>query len=128
MDIAITLLNKDHYKSNINMKKKRVVFRPEELSHGNSDIITIADLMTSRPRYTDSNGEFLVELSLSRVRTVVEKDFLIGNRLFGSIGQKNLAHKHMISSEFSFGSFVWTVRVSPEPVELSDKISVHIAR
>ena len=129
LDIEMTLLNRELYRSNIQMTKKRVVFRSGEHLHGHSDLITIADLLTSRPRFTDSNGEFLIELSLSRVRTVVEKDFLIQNRLFDNINQKNTsAFPQLTSSEFNFGSFSWSVSVSPEPLDMSDKICVHLVR
>ena len=125
----MTLLNREHYSSNIKMAKKRVVFRSGEHQHGHLDLITIADLLTSRPRFTDSNGEFLIELSLSRIRTVVEKDFLIHNRTFENMNQKNSsAFPHLTSTEFNFGSFCWRVTVSPEPLDLSDKICVHLLR
>ena len=125
----MTLLNREHYRSNIQMAKKRVVFRSGEHQHGHLDLITIANLLTSRPRFTDSNGEFLIELSLSRVRTVVEKDFLIQNRIFENMKQKNSsAFPQLTSTEFNFGSFSWSVKVSPEPLDLSDKICVHLVR
>ena len=38
-----------------------------------SNNININLVCSHRPRFTDSNGEFLVELSLSRLRTLVEK-------------------------------------------------------
>ena len=129
LDISMTLLNRELYRSNIQMAKKRFVFRYGEHLHGNSDLITIADLLTSRPRFTDSNGEFLIELSLSRVRTVAEKDFLIQTRLFDNILQKtSLGFPQLTSSEFNFGSFSWSVNVSPEPLDMSDKICVHLVR
>ena len=125
----MALLNREHYRSNIQMAKKRVVYRSGEHQHGNLDLITIADLLTSRPRFTDSNGEFMIELSLSRVRTVVEKDFLIQNRIFENMKQKNSsAFPQLTSSEFYFGSFSWSVTVSPEPLDLPDKICVHLVR
>ena len=105
------------------------MFRSGEHVHGHSDFISIADLLTSRPRFTDSNGEFLIELSLSRIRTVVEKDFLIQRRLFDSSRQKDsLNIPQLISSEFNFGSFSWSVTVSPEPLDMLDKICVHLTR
>ena len=129
LDIAMTLLNREHYRSNIQKSKKRVVFRSGEHIHGHSDLISIADLLTSRPRFTDSNREFLIELSLSRIRTVVEKDFLIQRRLFDSSRQKDsLNIPQLISSEFNFGSFSWSVTVSPEPLDMLDKICVHLTR
>ena len=82
LDITMTLLNREHYKSNVKNSKKWVVFRSGEHVHGLSDLISIADLLTSRPRFTDSNGEFLIELSLSGIKPVLEKDFLIQRRLF----------------------------------------------
>ena len=125
----MTLLNREHYKSNINMAKKRVVFRSGEHQHGHLDLITIADLLTSRPRFTDSNGEFLIELSLSRIRTVVEKDFLIQSRNFENMNQKNSSDfPQLTSTEFNFGSFSWSISVCPEPLDLSDKICVHLVR
>ena len=125
----MTLLNRELYSSNIHMTKKRVVFRYGEHLHGHQNLISIADLLTSRPRYTDSNGEFLIELSLSRVRTVAEKDFLLQTRLFDPLKQKNCsAFAQLTSSQFNFGSFSWSVSVSPEPLDMSDKICIHLVR
>ena len=127
--MAITLLNRDHYRSNIQKVKKRFVFRLGENIHGHANIISIADLLSSRPRFTDSNGEFLFELSLSRIRTLVEKDFLIQRKLFDSQKQnESVKVVQLPSSEFNFGSFSWVVVVSPEPIDMSDKICVHLIR
>ena len=125
----MTLLNREHYRSNIQMPKKRVVFRSQDHLHGHPDLISIAELLTSRPRFTDSNGEFLIELSLSRVRTVVEKDFLIHTRLFESFKLKDPPiAPQMTSSEFYFGGFSWSVCLAPEPLDMSDKICVNLVR
>ena len=98
LDIAMTLLNREYYRSNTQKSMKRVVFRSGEHIYGHSDLISIADLLTSRPRFTDSNGEFLMELSLSRIRTDVEKDILIQHRLFGSFRQKDSSNIPQLTS------------------------------
>ena len=129
LDISMTLLNREHYRSNIHKAKKRVVFRYDEQLHGHLDLISISDLISSRPRFTDSNGEFLIELSLSRVRTVVEKTFHLQTNQFQNILLKNSsAFTQLTSSQFCFGSFSWSVSLSPEPLDMSDKVCVHLNR
>ena len=129
LDISMTLLNREHYESNMKKAKKRVVYRTGEEMHGHLDLISISDLITSRPRFIDSNGEFLMELSLSRVRTIVQKDFLLQTGHFENILRKNnSAFPPLTSSEFKFGSFKWSVNLSPEPLDMSDKVSVHLVR
>ena len=125
----MTLLNREHYRSNIHKAKKRVVFRYDEQLHGHLDLISISDLISSRPRFPDSNGEFLIELSLSRVRTVVEKTFHLQTNQFQNILLKNSpAFHHLTSGQFCFGSFSWSVSLSPEPLDMSDKVCVHLNR
>ena len=60
------------------------------------------DWYRSRPRFTDSNGEFLLELTLSRVRTVVERDFHLEKRLFDTISLRKQSSETFF---FSYGSF-----------------------
>ena len=49
-----------------------------------------------------------MELTLSRLRTIVEKDFLIQPRLFDSVYQrKNRLNQTLTSGHFTYGSFRW---------------------
>ena len=70
----------------------------------------------------------MIELSLSRVRTVVQKDFPLQPSHFEHVLGRNNSALTKKSSEFHFGSFRWTVRLSPEPLDISDKVSVHLVR
>ena len=45
LDMTVTLLNRELYRSNIYQPKKRVVYRSTEREHGFTNIISIADLL-----------------------------------------------------------------------------------
>ena len=45
LDMTMTLLNRELYRSNIYQTKKRVVYRSTEREHGYTNIISIADLL-----------------------------------------------------------------------------------
>ena len=45
LDMAVTLLNRELYRSNICQTRKRVVYRSTEREHGYSNIISVADLL-----------------------------------------------------------------------------------
>ena len=61
----MSLLNRETYRANISLPRRRVVFRQGERQHGCQDIISISDLLSARPRYTDTHGEFLIEVQNS---------------------------------------------------------------
>ena len=145
LDISLCLLNREHYSKNIVKEKKRIVFSSCDRCQGYNDIISIADLLrypllnimkllyplllsSFRPRYTDSNGEFLIELTLSRLRTTVEKDFLIQPKFLDkNLSNLQLVHENTLSSgQFSFGSFVWSIILSGDP--LLDNVKIHLVR
>ena len=128
LDMTMILLNRENYKANIQTPKTRVKFTSEEKTHGHMDIISIADLLGSRPRYTDANGEFLLEISLSNIQTLVKKEFLIQPSFFKTTSGKASQAKQLISGEFSFCSFSWSILVCPEPLDLSDKVCVSLQR
>ena len=129
LHMSLTLLNREHFRSNIQIPTRRVVFKRSCPSHGQADIISIAELISSRPRYTDSNGEFLIEVSLARAKTVVEKEFLLAKPSVESLTQKKaLLIQSVPSASFKFGSFAWRLEVLPEPLEMSDKICIHLRR
>ena len=45
LDMTVTLLNREMYRSNISQSRKRVVYRAAEREHGYTNIISIADLL-----------------------------------------------------------------------------------
>ena len=57
----MTLLNREYFGENRSFMIKKATFDHEHLSNGNGSFIKIADLLTHRPRFTDSNGEFQVK-------------------------------------------------------------------
>ena len=45
LDMTVSLLNRELYRSNICQTRKRVVYRSTEREHGYTNIISIADLL-----------------------------------------------------------------------------------
>ena len=61
LNLCVTLLNREYFGENRSFMIKKATFDHEHLSNGNGSFIKIADLLTHRPRFTDSNGEFQVK-------------------------------------------------------------------
>ena len=99
--------------------------------NGNSEFISITDLLTHRPRFLDTNGEFQIEICISRVQTYYEKKLILHNHLtWDTRNSKKWGNRNNVSSdnysigydsmkvkseEFLFGGFVWVVVMKPQP-------------
>ncbi|XP_075976501.1 uncharacterized protein LOC142976810 isoform X2 [Anticarsia gemmatalis] len=67
VDFTFTLLSRDHFTANEGFSGKQVRFNAGCAAQGRSRCVTIAELNT---KFADARGEFQLELSMSKVRTL----------------------------------------------------------
>ena len=60
LDMNVTLLNRENFHENRSFLIRRATFQSGYHQNGNRAFIKIADLLTHRPRFVDTNGEFQV--------------------------------------------------------------------
>lgn len=145
VDFTFTILNREHFSVNESFSGKQIKFTYESPAHGNRNYIPVSDLYTRN--FTDSNGEFQLELTIGNVRTVYETHFRIPHSIFSSFTSqyqgehhsaqsKGVDHSKMSqkfeSSYFSFGGFDWNLTIFPngssEAIDSENKISVYLNR
>ncbi|XP_013183922.1 uncharacterized protein LOC106129796 [Amyelois transitella] len=66
VDFTFTLLSKDHFTANESFSGKQVRFTAGCAAHGRVRCVSFAELN----KFTDARGQFLLELSMSKVRTL----------------------------------------------------------
>ena len=118
LEVTVTLLNRENFKDNRTFTIRRAGYRHGFLSNGNRAFITIADILTHRPRYLDQNGEFQIELKLSRAETYFEKDFYFPKNISpkgeADSSEENVNNLVQVSNEFTYGAFIWSLTVRPQ--------------
>jgi hypothetical protein len=62
LNLTVTLLNREFFGENRTFCMKKATYSKDNVSNGNRIFIKIGDLLTHRPRFMDSNGEFQVRL------------------------------------------------------------------
>ena len=130
VDFMVTLLNRERFSENqffsipnAHYSMQNDTVRDCVTAIGNRAFIPIAELLTHRPRFVDTNGEFQIELRISKTRTFFQKDFFLRKQIRNynknqqTTGGDSFDYDAMevSSDEFLFGGFVWMVVVSPQP-------------
>eukprot|EP00095_Tigriopus_kingsejongensis_P006112 maker-scaffold872_size86337-snap-gene-0.17 protein:Tk06112 transcript:maker-scaffold872_size86337-snap-gene-0.17-mRNA-1 annotation:"PREDICTED: uncharacterized protein LOC103573133" len=115
LDLMVTLLNREAFDENRSFSIRKATFLTGYHQNGNRGFIKIGDLLTHRPRFVDTNGEFQVELRLAKVETYLEKDlFFPRNPKMLQDAASSASSLTQVSSEFQYGVFTWTVTVKPQ--------------
>lgn len=76
---------------------------------GNRRLVGVAQL--EEGSFMDRNGEFQLELSLRRVRSVFEHRFKVSQSIFSSYAASRMAKFE--TSYFSFGAHDWSLALYP---------------
>ncbi|KAE8743201.1 hypothetical protein FOCC_FOCC011181, partial [Frankliniella occidentalis] len=82
VDFTFTLLNREHFSCNEAFAGKQVKFTMAAPAQGNKNYIPVSDLYARN--FTDTNGEFQLELSIGHVRTVYNADIRVPTNIFGN--------------------------------------------
>ena len=134
VDLTVTLLNRESFTENQHFQIPNANFymshgesNSSEYStvNGNRSFISIADLLSHRPRFVDINGEFQIEIRLSNIRTSFENEFTIQSKLLSSGGSFDYEAMEVRSETFGYGGFAWEVVVSPQPQLLTNPWAVN---
>ena len=97
IDFTFTILNREHFSVNESFTGKQIKFTYESPAHGNRNYIPVNDLY--KRNFTDTNGEFQLELTLGNVRTIYETHFRVPHSIFSSFAsQYQTDHHHSFSS------------------------------
>ncbi|XP_034246169.1 uncharacterized protein LOC117648081 [Thrips palmi] len=83
VDFTFTLLNREHFSCNEAFAGKQVKFTMAAPAQGNKNYIPVSDLYARN--FTDTNGEFQLELSIGHVRTVYNADIRVPTNIFGGV-------------------------------------------
>ena len=131
VDLSVTLLNRESFTENQHFEISSANFcmshgennaANSSTVNGNRAFISIADLLSHRPRFVDVNGEFQIEIRLSNIRTCFTNEFVIQSKLINSDGcqdRKNggsfdYESMEVRSETFGYGGFAWEIIVSPQ--------------
>ena len=131
LEVSFTLLNREHFSENKTFALPNATFNHTQVRNGNTCFIKVGDLLTHRPRYVDTNGEFIVELRMGKIRTYFQKDFQFAEQRtnnntisnhssdsnHSSSSQENddLDALEVTSNDFTFGPFNWNLTAKPQP-------------
>ncbi|XP_021925055.1 uncharacterized protein LOC110832402 [Zootermopsis nevadensis] len=136
VDFTFTLLNREHFSVNEAFSGKQVKFTYDSPAQGNRNYIPVNDLYARN--FTDTNGEFQLELTMGNVRTIFDTEFSVPQSIFvpfqhhhrhhqgsghqanhhasstsgSSSGTKSGAQKFE-STYFAFGGFDWNLALFP---------------
>ncbi|EEB16095.1 hypothetical protein Phum_PHUM404580 [Pediculus humanus corporis] len=105
IDFTFTILNREHFSVNESFTGKQIKFTYESPAHGNRNYIPVNDLY--KRNFTDTNGEFQLELTLGNVRTIYETHFRVPHSIFSTFAsqyQTDHHHHHSFSSSSSSSS------------------------
>lgn len=75
IDFAFTLLNREHFSANETFSGRQIKFTFDSPAQGNRRYIPVDDLYDRN--FTDANGEFQLELTVSNPRTIYETELRI---------------------------------------------------
>ena len=130
LDLLVTLLNRENFMENqqFEISNANYYMAHEDdcnnrTIHGNRSFISIAELLSHRPRFVDTNGEFQIEVRVSNIRTCFENDFTICSRIMNENGNSSGSNEgsfdyeamEVKSETFVYGGFAWEAIVSPQP-------------
>jgi hypothetical protein len=137
VDFTFTLLNREHFSVNEAFSGKQVKFTYDSPAQGNRNYIPVSDLYARN--FTDTNGEFQLELTMGNIRTIYDTEFTIPQSIFGSF-HHHQHHRHhhgtghhsnhasstagsssvsksgaqkFETSYFAFGGFDWNLALYP---------------
>ena len=135
VDFTFTLLNREHFSVNEAFSGKQVKFTYDSPAQGNRNYIPVNDLYARN--FTDTNGEFQLELTMGNVRTIYDTEFRVPQSIFGSFHHHHHRHHHggghhgnhhgqgsgssagksgaqkFESTYFAFGGFDWNLALYP---------------
>lgn len=114
IDFAFSLLNREHFSGNESFSGKQIKFSKDSPAQGNRKFINVGSLYERK--FTDTNGEFQLELTMTNIRTVFETELVIERPLPVPPALP------LETSFFTFGNFEWSVavhRTSDDPKRLS---------
>lgn len=114
IDFSFTLLNREHFSVNETFSGKQVKFTYDSPAQGNRRYIPVNDLYGRN--FTDSNGEFQLELTMSNIRTVYETEIRVAQSVFGTHPK---VHKFE-TTYFTFGGFDWNMALYPHGKDPGD--------
>lgn len=92
VDFTFTLLNREHFSCNEAFAGKQVKFTMAAPAQGNKNYIPVSDLYARN--FTDTNGEFQLELSIGHVRTVYNADIRVPTNIFGGVASGVATHHY----------------------------------
>ena len=143
IDFSFTLLNREHFSANETFSGRQIKFTFDSPAQGNRRYIPVDDLYERN--FTDTNGEFQLELTVANARTVYETELRLPVSP-GTPGQfaNSPSHQHagyphghhgnhdrhqhgsqlpkttkLETTYFSFGGFDWNVSVTLEPYSVT---------
>ncbi|XP_067002536.2 uncharacterized protein [Anabrus simplex] len=156
VDFTFTLLNREHFSVNEAFSGKQVKFTYDSPAQGNRNYIPVSDLYARN--FTDTNGEFQLELTMGNVRTMYDTEFRVPQSIFGALHHHHRHHHHghhanhhapaapaaasssagksgahkFESSYFTFGGFDWNLAVYPHGTKdmgsAESRVSVYLNR
>ena len=130
LDVSVTLLNRENFMENKHFEiigAHYYMAHEDQCNnkkiHGHRAFISIGELLSHRPRFVDTNGEFQIEVRVSNIRTFFQNDFTICGKIikehssFGGSSNSSFDYEAMeVKSEtFVYGGFAWEATVTPQP-------------
>ncbi|GAB6033781.1 hypothetical protein CHUAL_013943 [Chamberlinius hualienensis] len=117
VDFIFSIQNRDHFSLNEVFSAKQCRFTVDQTMNGNRKFISLSDLHVRN--FTDENGEFLLEVTLSNVRNIFESDIRVPHPL--PPPSTAVAHGakpfKLETNYFIFGNFEWNVTILPQSPE-----------
>lgn len=96
IDFSFTLLNREHFSANETFSGRQIKFTFDSPAQGNRRYIPVDDLYERN--FTDSNGEFQLELTVANARTVYETELRLPMSPQSADGRQSYAnspsHQH----------------------------------
>ena len=130
IDFSFTLLNREHFSANETFSGRQIKFTFDSPAQGNRRYIPVDDIYERN--FTDSNGEFQLELTMANPRTLFETDLRLppmpGNSHHHHQQSTTLgtsANNHfpktakLETTYFSFGGFDWNLSLVIEPYSVT---------
>ncbi|GBM85282.1 hypothetical protein AVEN_46219-1 [Araneus ventricosus] len=110
VDYTFSLLNREHFSKNEIFFEKQCRFNADQPAQGPAKWILMSELHSRK--FSDENGEFLMDLTMSNPLTVYEVDVRMSHLPFG--------HHHKLSNAetpyFAFGGFEWNIGIHPQGI------------
>ncbi|XP_054721728.1 uncharacterized protein LOC129231438 [Uloborus diversus] len=110
VDYSFCLLNREHFSKNEIFFEKQCRFNADQPAQGPARWILMSELHSRK--FSDENGEFLMDLVMSNPLTVYEVDLRMSHLPFGP-------HHKLSNAEtayFAFGGFEWNIGIHPQGI------------